>query len=510
MRAMRARRCPATAAHAPAITASRPRRRQGRGRAGPARPRPMAHRTGGKVLRDLRGVLRDREAEIQALHESNYHLRVRQAVLALLARVLEEAAAHKRAHGGGDGGGGGGGGDDEWQQHELMAEAGGAAPHGGAATAPLHDVLPHIAPGASLMGLESIPPDKVEWVQRLDYAAGCEWLKSFIAEGQRALESLAALEPAAADPAGCGSGSDAASAGGAARAALERAGRGILSLAALTMTWRPDLYFKMSARHHISGSDCVGAQDASFKVWDKCISSAGLCREQVLLLLDNNTLLHTRVARIQAQRAAITHRLSLLTTSEPGAAPGPPLCAASSPPSHVGGGGGGAACGPGAAAPPTAAVGGRLPGLYRGRACGVPRGQHGLRKGGHHHARAGQLSCAHRRAARPHFRQRLSVPHKQQGVHGGNAPPPGAGRRERLPLAGPALGHVTMTRAARAASGAPVCWCLRAVGSPSSGAAPAGALPGNARHMVHMLAMNQLIFLLSNLSWIAGALLSGR
>jgi hypothetical protein len=85
--------------------------------------------------------------QLRALREQNYLLRLRRAVIALVARVLAEIAAHRRAFGADDA-------REASQLEALRREAGGAESEWGDALAVIQDVLPHLAPGRSLLGLE--------------------------------------------------------------------------------------------------------------------------------------------------------------------------------------------------------------------------------------------------------------------------------------------------------------------------------------------------------------------
>jgi hypothetical protein len=85
--------------------------------------------------------------QLRTLREQNYLLRLRRAIIALLARVLAEISAHRRAVGVDDA-------REASQLEALQREAGGAESEWGDALAVIQDVLPHLTPGRSLLGLE--------------------------------------------------------------------------------------------------------------------------------------------------------------------------------------------------------------------------------------------------------------------------------------------------------------------------------------------------------------------
>ncbi|KAI8476298.1 MAG: hypothetical protein J3K34DRAFT_516714 [Monoraphidium minutum] len=308
-----------------------------------------------RELRGLRETLEGKQQQLKQLEAERTQCRTRLTVLALLSKILEEQAHHRRrlAHvaaeataadaprssgpGGPERSGSSSG--AAWVAG-VLEEAAAAAGGGGrgdavtaAALAEAAGAVPHLAQGTDITGLDEL--DEATLREDLARARRGERGAHLHPQRARAGELLAAI-----DARGWGSVTTAA-----ARAELAAIGRRVLVSEFTGATFCMDLHARVATSNFASKGEAVGGADLPQARWDEIMANIGATHDQargacVVLLIACSDILQARLAPLHAERAALCrHMQTLLAAAAAGAgAAGGAVAdrgAAGSPPSSL-------------------------------------------------------------------------------------------------------------------------------------------------------------------------------
>ncbi|KAI8468946.1 MAG: hypothetical protein J3K34DRAFT_425364 [Monoraphidium minutum] len=306
--------------------------------------------TPAQTLGQLAGLLSGVRLQVTAQQERNFHLRVRACLLVLLVRARQEVAAHRQRFGitsppellaalpGLSGGPSSGSGSTSGDGDATGAEGGGSLSEEdlAAQAAPILARIPHLSQQRSLLGLDEASDDEVAEVRCLTLERARGRLNALVLEGSAHVAGLEAAEATAAGlaaAASCSGGeggsqspglhqqqgrsgaaarAGVAAAGAEAAAARERmrgCGRRLARLQQLLTVWQPQMQFNVFTKNFQTGEPCLGMADGNTDLWERVVLAAGWSREEALLAIDNNELLHARMAAVGAAREALSREL---------------------------------------------------------------------------------------------------------------------------------------------------------------------------------------------------------
>ncbi|KIZ07749.1 hypothetical protein MNEG_0194 [Monoraphidium neglectum] len=128
------------------------------------------------------------------------------------------------------------------------------------------DRLPHLAPGRSLLNLESVTLEQVKEVRAMDAAQARLMFQSCLEPALRDINRAASPDQAARAP--CTPG-------------LGAVGRRLGSFLGLLAIWNADAYAGLMGGHLLTGRPAAGMEDARLPHWERCVRGAGLTRVQL-------------------------------------------------------------------------------------------------------------------------------------------------------------------------------------------------------------------------------------
>ncbi|GBF91583.1 hypothetical protein Rsub_04323 [Raphidocelis subcapitata] len=295
----------------------------------------------------LRGTLAEKQAAVDRLARDREALLVRLTALSLTARCQIEVSRHYAALGAPHGSFGEGRvasmqlAADDAGGALAVAAGGGSASSGAAAEAgnELLADLPHLAPGASLLDLEGVTREEVEWYRRMSLADLKAHWRTLVEEGRPLLfgqSGAAGRAPASAAAAtsavgrSCGSNASGSGSAGEGRAQQERLadlGRRMSSVLALVSLHNIEVYMRFVVTRTDGDEVVSGDADAGLAHWEAVLRGVRYTRTQAVLICRVCNNFFEQLAPLRAERA----ELSRAFAAAPPAGAGPP---------PLGGGGG--------------------------------------------------------------------------------------------------------------------------------------------------------------------------
>lgn len=260
-----------------------------------------------QVISALREALARKGEQVGELLESNTLLRVRWTALQLIIRIQEEISQHRTAiralrereaqtgrqhqftaaeaqqSAAGRGGGGEGGAEGEGESWPGPSARVLASMDGG-----LLGGLPHLAPGQSLMHLDSITVDDAARIEVLTLQQAHQLWKPLVEEAL--VYQVSVMAGQAAGP-------------------LEAIGIRITRFQSSLCLWNYMLYAQFQATHMTNKKEAGAMNDAPLSHWEKVLGAIKLTRLQALLIVEITKLSMSRVKALRTERLRLLRQL---------------------------------------------------------------------------------------------------------------------------------------------------------------------------------------------------------
>ncbi|GBF89261.1 hypothetical protein Rsub_02138 [Raphidocelis subcapitata] len=333
------------------------------------------------AIKRLNALIADKQGQLRQLEAQNDDLRIRLAGLHLTWRCLQELCAHRAAHGadtgelelqsqrieahfaaalaglaehsqgsGGSGGGSGGARLCTPPSPTLSGSSGGEAYNAGsegsgAAAVALEGeisrrlagsvlaALPHLAPGATLLHLESVTADDVAHFKALSVPAVVARWSNLMREARAISEAIRTVDAQAealrAQPQAGLSDAQAAAEGQQLDQRRERlsadlyaSGLRIKKFYNLITIWNFSVFAEAGASNFETREATGGTRDAPLSHWESVVRSSEVTKNQARITTDVHRSYRARIAALHEERATLSAHLSAAAAEAAAAPPG--------------------------------------------------------------------------------------------------------------------------------------------------------------------------------------------